>query len=86
MNNLVDEGKGQFKDKDGKDTNQRGYVIDPATGDVINNYDGETMFKKAELDERGEVPPPFNVEKHNFNPHKVRGDFEHDRNGRPVIS
>lgn len=86
VNNLVDEAKGQFKDKDGKDTNQRGYVIDPATGDVINNHNGATMFKKAELDERGEVPAPFNVEKHNFNPHRVRGDFEHDRNGKPIIA
>ena len=44
------------------------------------------MFKKAELDDRGEVPAPFNVEKHNFNPHRVRGDFEHDRNGKPIIA
>jgi len=27
------------------------------------------MFDKKELDDRGEVPAPFNVEKHNFNPH-----------------
>jgi len=43
------------------------------------------MFKRGDLDERGEVPAPFNVEKHNFNPHQVRGDFDHDRNGRPIV-
>jgi hypothetical protein len=43
------------------------------------------MFKRSDLDERGEVPAPFNVEKHNFNPHQVRGDFDHDRNGRPIV-
>lgn len=43
------------------------------------------MFDKKELDDRGEVPAPFNVEKHNFNPHQVRGDFDYDKNGKPMI-
>ena len=44
------------------------------------------MFDKSDLDERGELPAPFNVEKHNFNPHEVRGDFNYDRNGKPIIT
>lgn len=72
-------------DKDGNPTNERGYLIDPSTGDVINNFNQEKMFDKADMDDRGEVPAPFNVEKHNFNPHEVRGDFNYDKNGRPVI-
>ena len=75
----------QFFDKEGKPTNERGYLIDPKTGDVINNMNGEKMFSAKELDEKGEVPAPFNVEKHNFNPHLIRGDFDYDRNGKPVI-
>ena len=43
------------------------------------------MFGKQDLDERGELPAPFNVEKHNFNPHEVRGDFAHDRNGKAKV-
>lgn len=43
------------------------------------------MFRQSELDERGEVPAPFNVEKHNFHAQQVRGDFDYDRNGRPVV-
>ena len=43
------------------------------------------MFPKKDLDERGEVPAPFNFEKHNFNPHSCRGDFEFDRNGKPIV-
>lgn len=43
------------------------------------------MFQKKELDEKGEVPAPFNVEKHNFHPHEVRGDFDFDKNGNPII-
>jgi len=81
------DGKGTTKyfDKDGKPTNERGYLIDPKTGDVINNMNGEKMFAAKELDEKGEVPAPFNVEKHNFNPHTIRGDFDYDRNGKPII-
>jgi hypothetical protein len=43
------------------------------------------MFDSRQLDDRGELPAPFNVEKHNFNPHEVRGDFGYDRNGKAVI-
>lgn len=43
------------------------------------------MFNKKDLDEKGEVPAPFNVEKHNFNPHEVRGHFDYDKNGNPII-
>jgi hypothetical protein len=43
------------------------------------------MFANEDLDDRGEVPAPFNIEKHNFNPHSVRGDFDYDRNGKPII-
>lgn len=79
-------GRGaSFFDKEGKPTNERGYLIDPKTGDVVNNMNGEKMFAAKDLDEKGEVPAPFNVEKHNFNPHLIRGDFDFDRNGKPVI-
>lgn len=74
-----------YRDKDGRETNERGYLIRQNTGAVVNNFDGQTMFEKDDLDEKGEVPAPFNVEKHNFNPHLIRGDFDYDRNGKPVI-
>lgn len=56
------------------------------TGDIVNNFNGEVMFKFGELDEKGEVPAPFSIEKHNFNPHQIRGDFEYDRNGKAVVN
>jgi len=80
-----DAQSGHFKDNQGRPTNQRGYLVDPKTGDVINNLNHEKMFSKDEVDERGEVPAPFNLEKFNFNPHAVRGDFDYDRNGKPKI-
>jgi hypothetical protein len=44
-------------------------LVDPETGDIINNFNQEKMFDITDVDDRGEVPAPFNVEKHNFNPH-----------------
>jgi hypothetical protein len=35
------------------------------------------MFSLRDLDERGEVPAPFCIEKYNFNPHNLMGDFDY---------
>lgn len=35
------------------------------------------MFAKQDLDERGEIPAPHSLEKHNFNPHNLMGDFDY---------
>jgi hypothetical protein len=43
------------------------------------------MFDAKDIDERGEIPAPFCVEKFNFNPFLVRGDLDYDRAGRPVL-
>ena len=40
--------------------------------------DGRKIFSSDELDERGELPPPFNLERYNFNGHDVRGYFDRD--------
>jgi hypothetical protein len=44
------------------------------------------MFAKTDLDERGEIPAPFCVEKYNFNPFKIRGEFNLDKNKQPIIT
>ena len=44
------------------------------------------MFDSVEMDERGEIPAPFCVEKYNFNPHNIRGDFDYDRQGKALIT
>lgn len=43
------------------------------------------MFDNEDMDERGEIPAPFCVEKHNFNPHNIRGDFDFDSQGNPIL-
>lgn len=35
-----DPKTGQILDKQGRPANERGYLIDPKTGDIINNLDG----------------------------------------------
>lgn len=66
--------------------NKKGYLLNPETGDIISNSSGAKMFSMKDIDERGEVPGPFSIDKNNFNPHKVRGVFDYDKNGKPRIS
>ena len=72
-------------DKKGRRVNEKGYLIDSKTGDVIENSKNKKVFDRQELDERGEIPPPFNLEKLNFNPHDIRGYFDRDENGNEII-
>ena len=72
------DNDGNTVDKTGKPTNTRGYLIDPRTGDVIENRTSQVMFDANDLDERGELPAPFCVEKYNFNPHDLMGDLDYD--------
>ena len=62
------ENDGKHHDKAGKETNPKGYLVD-GNKDVIENLNGEKMFSKDDMDERGEVPGLFSWEKYNFNPH-----------------
>lgn len=43
------------------------------------------MFSSTDMDSRGEVPAPFCIEKFNFNPHQIFGDFDFDENGKPNL-
>jgi len=77
--NVVVPESGQ--DKSGKLVNARGYLVD-TEGNVINNLGSELMFKVGDLDERGEIPPPFSLERFNFNAQEVMGDFDY-KNKKP---
>ena len=78
------QSSGIYKDKDGNRINQKGYLVDPDSGAVLENQNFQQMFTREELDERGEVPAPFNIEKHNFNPHTIMGDFDYT-DGKPEL-
>ena len=55
-------------------------MLNVETGSIVENLSGREMFTSNEIDERGEVPAPFNVEKYNFNPHNLMGDFDFNEN------
>jgi hypothetical protein len=74
---VLQDNKGNTKDRQGKPTNKRGYLVDPKTGALVENLTNKDMFLDKDLDERGEVPAPFCVEKFNFNPHNLMGDFDY---------
>lgn len=81
---VLEAQDGAFKDAKDRPTNQRGYLIDPKNNDVVENRNLKKMFSAAEMDERGEVPAPFCVEKYNFNPHDIMGNFDWDpKTGEP---
>jgi len=42
----------------------------------LENYSKQKLFDGQDMDERGEVPAPFCVEKFNFNPHDLMGDLD----------
>ena len=55
-------------------------MINPRTGDIVEGLTGKRMmmFPVEDLDDRGELPAPFCVEKYNFNPHDLQGDLDFD--------
>ena len=81
---VLEDKNGRKHDKKRNPVNQRGYLIDPKSNDVIENMTNQPMFAAAEIDERGEIPAPYCLEKHNFNPHRLMGDFDY-KDGKPIL-
>lgn len=84
---VLEDNQGNHIDKTGQLTNIRGYLTNPLTGDILENHTNQKLFDAAEIDEKGEVPAPFSLEKFNFNPHDLMGDvdFQYDqRSGRAI--
>ncbi len=82
---MLQNKEGVAVDKQGQVVNEKGYLIDQKTGDVVEREMKKKVFGKDDLDEKGEIPPPFNLEKYNFNPHDVRGYFDRDSSGHEVL-
>jgi hypothetical protein len=74
---------GIMRDRLGRRVNILGYLIDP--NENIIDCMNKIIFDKDELDEDGEIPGPFTLEKFNFNPHNIRGDFRQDMRGRLIF-
>jgi len=76
----TDETTGSKKsyDRDGRPINHYGHLIDPETGDVIHRVTGGRVFARKDLDERGNIPMPYAIEKFNFSPFEMLGTFFYD--------
>jgi hypothetical protein len=61
-NYIMQSINGNLLDKNGSRVNQKGYLIDE-NGNIINRQ-GQIIFYADEIDESGEIPPPFVYEKH----------------------
>jgi hypothetical protein len=58
--------------------NEKGYLINSKNGDVVDREKQRTMFRKSQLDEYGDLPAPFNLEKLNFNPLEIMGHLDYN--------
>jgi len=74
---LLQDNDGNNIDKNRKLTNARGYLTDN-DGNIIENNTNQVMFEANQVDDRGEIPAPYCIEKFNFNPHDLIGDLEYD--------
>jgi len=75
---------GGMVDKYGRKVNEKGYLINDK-GDIIDTKTDKHMFKNKELDENGDIPQPFKLERYNFNPHDIMGAYSIGNNGRPEL-
>lgn len=76
----LDEKTGSKRsyDKEGRPINHYGYLVDLETGNVVHNRTSTVVFQAKDLDERGNIPMPFAIEKYNFNPFDLLGTFFYD--------
>jgi len=68
-----------YRDLDGQLVNECGYLINNISGAIRNRYTFEDVLigEFGNLNELGELPMPYRLEKHNFNPHKIMGSFDY---------
>jgi hypothetical protein len=62
-------------DLKGQPISSKGYRIDVNSGNIIHNSKQTKMFEARSIDDRGNLPAPFNIERFNFNPFDLQGTF-----------
>lgn len=82
---LITDKKGNLTDKNGRLVNEWGYLKDKF-GHIKHRYEiGWWVFSVKDLDEKGEIPVPFAINRYNFNPHEIMGAFDYDDWGDPKL-
>lgn len=78
------DAKGKLVDKLNRLVNQKGYLTDK-DGNVVSSEGGnKVMFENYTLTKDGEIPKLFSFLK--FNIDEVRGDYEMDPLGNPMLT
>ena len=71
---MQEDSKGNYVDSKGKVINSRGYLLDKR-GHIIDKS-GKLMFRKAQLTQDGDLPVPASIDRFNFIPFKITGNFQ----------
>ena len=76
-----------YRDRDEQLVNDKGYLINEQTGAIRSRYTYEDLFmgQTKEMEFLGELPMPYRLERHNFNPHKCMGNFDYNENNKPIF-
>lgn len=77
-----------FKDFDGLAVNERGFLINESTGAIYNKFTFEDLFMPItqSIEDYGELPMPYRLERFNFNPHRIIGNFDFDvKTKKPIF-
>lgn len=68
--------------------NEKGYLINEVSGAIRSRYSWEDLFigEFGSMKELGELPMPYRLERYNFNPHRISGNFDYDpKTGKPIF-
>lgn len=76
-----------YKDFDGFTVNNKGYLINDTTGAIYSKFTFEDLFMPitSSVHDYGELPMPYRLERFNFNPHNILGNFDFDQLTRKPI-
>lgn len=77
----------KYRDFDGLPVNNRGFLLNQTTGAIYSKYSFEDLFMplNGPADDFGDIPMPYRLERFNFNPHSVMGNFDYDSKTRKPI-
>jgi len=62
-------------------------LINETTGAIYSKFTFEDLFLPItnSVEDYGELPMPYRLERYNFNPHAIMGNFEYDAKTRKPI-
>lgn len=78
----------EYKDFDGLPVNEKGYLINETNGAIYSKFTFEDQFYPItqSVEDYGELPLPYRLERFNFNAHAIMGNFDFDKiNNKPIF-